>query len=195
MSSRTSSHSTLSPLTQRIPPLQHSISNQSARTSHSYHRPSCQQEECEHGLLSPHASRPTSSDSDRPQHTSSNDGRAQDSDYFPTHMGYEPQHADSGNGGVFGGRHAGETDLRHTILGDALADGVLGSGTGGQLDGVNNGKDGRGNEGEEGDGDGGTISTTQWLARRHGVKGRRRMYVSASQTSAFNVLEDTSECV
>lgn len=72
---------------------------------------------------------------------------------------------------MFGGRHAGETDLRHGILGDALADGVLGSGTGGQLDG----KGGRGDGG--GEGDGGAMSTTQWLARRHGVKGRRVMYV------------------
>lgn len=76
---------------------------------------------------------------------------------------------------MFGGRHAGETDLRHGILGDALADGVFGSGAGGQLEGANDGKGGRGNG--DGEGDGGPISTTQWLARRHGVKGRRIMYV------------------
>lgn len=50
-------------------------------------------------------------------------------------------------------------------------DGVLGSGTGGQIDGT---KDGKGGSGGGGDGD--PISTTQWLARRHGVKGRRIMY-------------------
>ncbi len=76
---------------------------------------------------------------------------------------------------MFGGRHAGETDLRHGILGDALADGVFGSGTGGQLDEANDGKGGRGGGG--GEGDEGPMSTTQWLARRHGVKGRRIMYV------------------
>lgn len=176
MTSRTSSsHSNLSPPTQRAPLLQHSITNQSTRSAHSYHRPTCQQEDCEHGLLSPHASRPTSSDSYKPPQTSSNDGNAQESDHVPTHLHNEPQHTESGNGGVFGGRHAGETDLRHGILGDALADGVFGSGTGGQLDEANDGKGGRGGGG--GEGDEGPMSTTQWLARRHGVKGRRIMYV------------------
>lgn len=173
MTSRTSSHSTLPPPTRRASLLEHSISNQSARTGHSYHRPSCQQEDCEHGLLSPHASRPTSSDSNKPPHTFSNQGNTQESSYTPTHLRYEPLHTESGNGGEFGGRHAGKADLRHGILGDALADGVLGSGAGDQLDGANDGKDGRG-EGD-GEGDGGNISTTQWLARRHGVKGRRIM--------------------
>ena len=42
------------------------------------------------------------------------------------------------------------------------------------MDEANYGKDGRRDEGGKGDG---TISTTQWLARRHGVKGRRVMYV------------------
>ena len=65
--------------------------------------------------------------------------------------------------------------MRHGILGDAFADGVFGSGAGNQLNGANDGKDGRGGGG--GDGDGGPMSTTQWLARRHGVKGRRVMYV------------------
>lgn len=175
MPSRTSSsHSNLSPPTQRTPLLQHSISNQSARSGHAYHRPSCQQEECEHGLLSPHASRPTSSDSNKPPQSSSNAGNARENNYTPTHLSYEPQHTESGNGGVFGGRHAGETDLRHGILGDALADGVFGSRAGGQLDGANDGKGGRGDG--SGEGDGGPMSTTQWLARRHGVKGRRVMY-------------------
>ena len=76
---------------------------------------------------------------------------------------------------MFGGRHAGETDLRHGILGDAFADGVFGSGTGDQLDGANDGKGGRRVGGE--DGNGGNISTTQWLARTHGVRRRRIMYV------------------
>lgn len=76
---------------------------------------------------------------------------------------------------MFGGRHAGETDLRHGVLGDALADGVFGSGSGGPLNGVNGRKGRRGDGGEEGDG--GTISTTEWLARRHGVRRRRIMYV------------------
>ena len=172
MPSRTSSQSSLSAPTHRTAPLQLSISNQSAKTGHSYHRPSCQQEECEHGLLSPHASRPTSSDSNRPRHAEDN---TQDNDNTLPHLSYESRHAESGNGGAFGGRHAGETDLRHGILGDALADGVFGSGTGGQLHGANGGKDGRRDGGE--DGDGGTISTTQWLARRHDVRRRRIMYV------------------
>ena len=168
MPSRTSSQSTISPPTHRTAPLQPSVSNQSAKTSHSYHRPSCQQEECEHGLLSPHASRPTSSDSNRPRLAALNQGNVQETDYVSSQLSFEPRHTESGNGGVFGGRHAGETDLRHGILGDALADGVFGSGTGGGLRGANDRKDGD---------DGGTISTTQWLARKHGVKRRRIMYV------------------
>lgn len=76
---------------------------------------------------------------------------------------------------MFGGRLAGGTDLRHGILGDALADGVFGSGAGGQLNGANDGKYGRGEE--RGEGGEAPMSTTQWLARRHGVKGRRIMYV------------------
>ena len=102
-----------------------------------------------------------------------------ESDYTPTHLSYEPQHTESGNGGDFGGRHAGGTDLRHGILGDALADGVFGSGAGGQLDGTDDGKGGR--EDGDGDGDGGPMSTTQWLARRHGVKRKRVMYVLLSR--------------
>ena len=180
MRSRTSSQSTLSPPTHRTASLQPSISNQSAKTGHSYHRPSCQQEECEHGLLSPHANHPTSSDSSWPWHTSSNQGDEQESDYTPTHLDYESRHAESGNGGVFGGRHAGETDLRHGILGDALADGVLGSGTGGQLQGAYKGNGVSGDGGVDGDGDEGTVSTTQWLARRHHVRRRRIMYVQHS---------------
>lgn len=171
MRSRTSSQSTLSAPTHRTAPLQPSISNQSAKNSYFYRRPSCQQEECEHGLLSPHASRPTSSDSNTPQHAASNRDNTHESGY----VSHQPRHAESGNEGGFGGRHAGETDLRHGVLGDAFADGVFGSGTGGQLHGANDGKDGR-RDGIE-DGNGGTISTTQWLARTHGVRRRRIMYV------------------
>ena len=76
---------------------------------------------------------------------------------------------------MFGGRHAGETDLRHGILGDALADGLLGSGAGGPLEGAKDGEGRRGDGGEDGNGE--PISTTQWLARKHGVRGRRLMYV------------------
>lgn len=169
MSSRTSSHSNHTPPTRRASTLQQSISSQSAINGHSYHRPSCQQEECEHGLLSPHASRPTSADSNKARHT----GNAPDSTFASDHLDHVPHHTASDNGGVFGGRHDGDTDLRHAILGDAVADGVLGSGTGDELDGAKDGKGGRGGDG----GDRGTISTTQWLARKHGVKGRRIMYI------------------
>ena len=171
MPSRTSSDSNLTPVPQRTPPLQHSISNQSARTGHSYHRPSCQQEDCEHGLLSPHASRPTSSDSNRQFRS----GNAQ---HTPTHLAYEPQHSESVNGGAYGGRHAGERDFRHGILGDALADGVFGSGVADRLNEENDGKNGR-QDGDDED-DGAPLSTTQWLAKKHGVKGKRVMYVLSS---------------
>jgi len=99
-----------------------------------------------------------------------------------THVNHESQHSEalehsqSEGGGVFGGRYAGQENLRHEILGDAVADGILG--------------DEPGNLPPDGDGeDGGEarkkwkmgvqgMSTTQWLARKHGVTGRRKMYVS-----------------
>lgn len=174
--SRASSYHDDNTLNAPLQPTKSAASNPSLSRL-AYHRPSCQQEECEHGLLSPHASPPSSSSSI--QHQNSN---RRSSAYTPTHLNYEPQpsealqQSESGNGGVFGGRYGGEENLRHGILGDAVADGVLG------------------NEPEEeppdGDDEGGEearkrwkgavlgMSTTQWLARKHDVRGRRKMYVT-----------------
>ena len=177
--SHTSQHDTVSrPSDQeRTPLLRHSNSTQSQ--SRAYHRPSCQQQECEHGALSPHASRPNSSSSVSPPNPNI-DAAA----HTPTHMGsdYAPQTSDPHrlSPDSYGGRYGGEQDLRHGVLGDAVADGVLGDGTGDDLGGQGNGAD------EEDDGDGkqklkgivSGMSTTQWLARKHGVKGRRTMYLA-----------------
>ena len=102
------------------------------------------------------------------------------SDYTPTHLNYIPepsegiQHTESGNGGTFGGRKAGRTDLGHELLGDAFTDGILGAGHEG--DGVEDeGEDGRIKAKWKGTVHG--MSTTQWLARRHNIRGRRIMFV------------------
>ena len=66
--------------------------------------------------------------------------------------------------GSFGGKfNSRGGDLMHGVLGDAVTDGLLG-----------------GRRGQAGDDDEqGTkhTSTTEWLATKHDVKGRRRMYV------------------
>lgn len=179
ISHASSHHDTLSPPTQRTPLLHHSSSTHSQRNA--YHRPTCQQEDCEHGALSPHASRPNSSSSTRPS-ALKNDSNG----YTATHMGsdYQSQasdvhHHDSNS---FGGKYGGQSDLRHGILGDAFADGVLGDGTGDNI-----AREGNGANDGGGEGDGSAkarwkgavagMSTTQYLARTHGVKGRRTMYV------------------
>ena len=177
MPSRSTSHTSsylgqdaLSPLSQRGPPLQHSTSalSTNSQNHHSYHRPSCQEEECEHGLFSPHASPPSSSSSVRQPNTTHL------SQYTPTHLGYAPEpseaieHTESGNGGAFGGRKAGETDFQHGLLGDAVADGLLGAGGGGDGDGPRAKFKGAAQG----------VSTTQWLARRHGIGRSRTMYVT-----------------
>ncbi len=93
------------------------------------------------------------------------------------HMSHNHQANDTQNvsAGDYGGRYAGQRDLQHGILGDAVAEGLLGDGTGG---------DGAADEGE-GNGERGklraavkSMSTTQWLAKRHGFKGRRIMYLA-----------------
>lgn len=113
-----------------------------------------------------------------------------------------------GNGGGYtpsnyGGKLPGKQDWRHGILGDAIVEGLLGDGLGEEEmdskkagrrrrrngnggDGANGEEDGDvAEEGdEEGDDDGKdgdknkNLSTTQNLARNHGVKGRRKMYLA-----------------
>lgn len=168
-------HDALSPPTQRTPLLHHASSNHSQRNS--YHRPSCQQADCEHGALSPHASRPTSSSSTRPPAP-----RHDSNGYTAIHMGseYQPQPSDAHHhdSNSFGGKYGGKSDLTHGILGDALADGILGDGTGGHLDGEGDGaNEGGGSAKPRWKGSVAGISTTQYLARTHDVKGRRIMYV------------------
>ena len=161
--SHASSHSQGNDAVSPRTPLLHHVNSH-----HSYHRPCCQQEECEHGALSPHASRPNSSSSTNPSHLNS---------ILKSNSGDAHQlSADS-----HGGRYPGGQDLQHGILGDAVADGLLGHISGGQEMGDEGERDGD----VEGDGERGKLyaavrgmSTTQWLAERHGVKGRRSMYLA-----------------
>ncbi len=84
-----------------------------------------------------------------------------------------------GVGGRYGGTGVG---VRRRMLGDAIMDGVFGGGEATGREGF--GSDGAGAPGEGeangnggGGGDGKALSTTQYLAQRHNVKGRRRMYL------------------
>ena len=178
--SQTSTHDeTLAPIDQRTPLLYHTLSSRSQGSS--YHRPSCQQAECEHGALSPHASRPNSSSS--VLRTPLEDDQ---NAYTPTHLGpdYEPQPSDTHQNTAdgFGGNYGEERDLTHGILGDAITDGVLGNGAGEVLRRHNAGTDGQTEDGttsakDRGRGPVAAMSTTQYLAKSHGVKGSRIMYV------------------
>lgn len=153
-------------LSARTPLLHHTNSN------HSYHRPCCQQEECEHGTLSPHASRRNSSSSVNPPQSNSNYDA-----YTPVRMSrnFQANETQNVNAGDHGGRYAGQRDLQHSLLGDAGAEGLLGDGTGG--DGAADEGDGSGERGKLRGAVEGT-STTQWLAKRYGVRGRRIMYLA-----------------
>ena len=106
----------------------------------------------------------------------------------------------AGEGGAFGGKAPDEQrNLPHLLLGDMVAEGLLGNGGSGKdKDGEGGGGGGdrtncapnaaAGSGGEDGDGNrdkqrtlrGTTtaISTTQWLADRHGVKNKRKMYLA-----------------
>lgn len=99
------------------------------------------------------------------------------------HIAKPQGHTTAGDGGEQGGAHAGEPDLKHRILGDTMADAILGNGDGGQIDGTadehttddeHHVKHGYGKIRSAAN----AISTTQWLARRHNVKGRRKMYLA-----------------
>lgn len=113
------------------------------RVVNSYHRlcdhSGCNESgngECEHGILSPHAS--------------------------SLHRAWEDS-TERGSGSFGGKFDSRGGDLTHEVLGDAVTDGLLG-----------------GRRGQAGDDDGPGnkhTSTTEWLATKHNVKGRRKMYV------------------
>ena len=116
----------------------------SLQRSSSYNRaPCCQNGACEHGTLSPRARGGSNASERSGSKTLDPDENHEQDDAQDAH----------GQGGAF----PGSADLSHNILGDALADGILGDGE------------------QDGNGKGG--STTSWLARRHGVVHRRLMYV------------------
>ena len=98
----------------------------------------CESGECEHGMLSPRASSAHGSQDD------TNKGR---------------------NAASFGGKFDSRGgDTIHSLLGDAVTDGLIGE---------------RRGRGENGDDDGiKKLSTTEWLAQKHGITNKRRMCVS-----------------
>lgn len=112
----------------------------------------------------------------------------------------EPRLGRAGDGENVGGRLTEQRgDAAHRLLGDAMADGLFGASVGERYGGrrslrrssrncgMFNSKTSRGS-GADGDDDGKSsarhrgstdaTSTTQWLARRHGIKGRRKMYLA-----------------
>ena len=98
----------------------------------------CESGECEHGTLSPRA----------PSTPRSWDG--------PT---------TATGSGSYGGKFDSQGgDMMHSILGDAVADGLIGERTG------------RADHDE--DGGINKMSTTEWLARKHGINRKRTMYVA-----------------
>jgi len=89
----------------------------------------CGREDCDHGAMSP---RPWSHQS---------------------HRSYGSINTDSFGGGYPGGANSGELDATHALLGDAVAEGVLGSSSGKK-------------------------SVTRHLAERAGIKHKRMMYLA-----------------
>jgi hypothetical protein len=99
----------------------------------------CGSENCGHGTFSPRPLSPTQGS-------------------FMTYGSFSSQISPDGFGGAYTdgeGPSFGESaDAAHGILGDTIADGLLGGGTGNKM------------------------STTNYLAQRHGIKNRRKMYKS-----------------
>lgn len=139
------------------------------RASRTYsHIPCCSQGEegeCEHGAFSPTA-RPGSPTSSPP---------------------------DAEAASNFGGRYARSTSLAsgvHGVVGDAIADGIFGDG---RIfgNGEDNARKGWKNWGwkkddpQQDEGGAKPMSTTQWLAKSHGVRNKRSMYVSVTHLSVF----------
>lgn len=152
----------------------------SGRSRRLYNRPSCHTtfsytDDCEHGTSSPHASRPGSAGSGGPTGaypSLDQQLRGSEADQTPRANGRESaEYTSPGYGGVY----ASQKDLQHGVLGDAVAGGIQGDRTGednhdGDADGQDNsnGKDTPSK----------SLSTTQYLARRAAIPGRRKMYLA-----------------
>ena len=112
----------------------------------------CGSGKCEHGALSPH-----------PRGTLEN----------------WDETISQGSNGSFGGRFDSQGgDTTHSLLGDAVADGLIG------------GTSGRGDQGDIAEIK--KTSTTEWLARRHGITKKRRMYVRLMATSHKSTIQSAS---
>ena len=74
----------------------------------------------------------------------------------------------------YGGKLDSRGDIMHSILGDAVTDGLIGESLG--------------REGHGGNGETNKMSTTEWLARRHGITRRRAMYVVGTIESHLHAM-------
>ena len=72
----------------------------------------------------------------------------------------------------YGGKLDSHGNVIHSVLGDAVADGLIG----GNVEREDHGENGETNK----------MSTTDWLARRHGITGRRSMYVVSTLESQLH---------
>ena len=152
----------------------------SGRSGRLYNRPSCHTafsytDDCEHGTTSPHASSPGSAGSGGPidPYASLNQRlRGSESDQtIRANADYIGEYTAPGYGGLY----ASQRDLQHGSLDNAVADGI-------PVDGV-------GDDIPAGDGDSHghnnskgfpykSTATNQFLPRRDGIPGRRKMYLA-----------------
>ena len=79
----------------------------------------------------------------------------------------------------YGGKLDSRGDIMHSVLGDAVTDGLIGESLG------------RGDHGENGETN--KMSTTEWLARRHGITRTRVMYVVGTIESHLHAISPTTE--
>ena len=79
----------------------------------------------------------------------------------------------------YGGKLDSRGDIIHSVLGDAVTDGLIGESLGSAEHGEN--------------GEPSKMSTTDWLARRHGITRRRTMYVILKFESSLHD-RPTTEC-
>ena len=111
-------------------PETHTLPSHRSRPPHSYNRPSCQQETCEHGLLSPHISRANS------YFSIPTSGSRNPSGHKSSHLSHEVRIRDeeeqhnSSSKGAFDEGEAGGTYPGHDLLRNVVAEGPLGAGAG-----------------------------------------------------------------
>ena len=159
------------PPTERTPLVQtHSASSISRHYDEpTCYRPSSPDATCDHGTISPHAvSAPTSPPTSPPLRPTDIRSRSHPSPFSTRPPQQNPHSLPQGGASPSG------SNLPHKIFGDALAEGVLGNGTS-AIEGPSHSSPFSPTSPSK---PGTQLSTTQYLAQRHGIKNRRKMYLS-----------------